>query len=142
MTDLKILLSAAEKKALSAIALVEASLNRIESFDVNANYTALELEPFDALSDRFIRAVEVCIKYFRTLERYKEASMSETYRDLLNRMEKYQLISSVSLWVQMRDIRNRMVHDYLPEQLEQMYGLLTGEYGQELLTIQQKLKKL
>lgn len=142
MTDIEILLAASEEKVLSAIRLVEASLNKLKPFDPRLNYTPEELEPYDALSDRFVRAVEISIKFFRTYERYKEVIPSETYRDLLNRMEKYGLINSTELWIEMRDVRNRIVHDYLPEQIKELYDLLLGRYGQELLNVKTEIQKL
>ena len=39
-------------------------------------------------------------------------------------MEKLRLVGSASLWLEMRNIRNRIVHDYLPEQTAQMFDLI------------------
>ena len=100
------------------------------------------MEPYDALCYRFVRGVESAIKFFRTYERAQFAEVSETIRDLFNRMEKLNMISSVELWLFMRDIRNRIVYDYLPEQLKEIYDLLTGPYGEELLTLNKKLQEL
>jgi hypothetical protein len=77
----------ASQKALDAIKLVEASLSYIKPYDVEKTYTPREREPYDALNDRFTRAVEVCIKFFRSYELYMYGESSETFRDLLNRME-------------------------------------------------------
>jgi len=129
-------------KTINAINLVEASLNKIKPYDPTRLYTPDEMEPYDALSDRFVRGVESAIKFFRTYERAQFAEVSETIRDLFNRMEKLNMISSVELWLFMRDIRNRIVHDYLPEQLKEIYDLLTGPYGEELLTLKKKLQEL
>ena len=65
------------------------------------------MEPYDAMSDRFIRAVEVSLKLFRTYERYLFIESSDAIRDLLNRMATVDLITSTQLWVAMRDVRNR-----------------------------------
>ena len=53
--------------------------------------------------------------------------MSETFRDLLLRMEKLGLISSLATWVALRDLRNRVVHDYLPAELAALYAAIIGE---------------
>ncbi|MBN2105270.1 hypothetical protein JW835_14630 [bacterium] len=89
-----LLISNAEK-AIAAIHLVSASINDIEPFNPGQSYTLKELEPYDALNDRFIRAVEISLRLFRTYERYSFAENSETLRDMLNRMEKLKFISSV-----------------------------------------------
>jgi len=119
-------------KTVAEIGLVQASLNTIEPYDTARAYTPKEREPYDALSDRFVRAVEVAIRFFRSYERLMYAESSDTYRDLLGRMEKLEIAASVSLWVGMREIRNRIVHDYLPEKIKQLYDEITGAFGKEL----------
>ena len=119
--------------------LVEASLSRITSYDVNQNYTPEEMEPYDAMSGRFIRAVEVSLKFFRTYERYLFVESSDTIRDLLNRMATVDLITSTQLWVAMRDVRNRIVHDYLPKDIKQIYDAIQNQFGNELKQLQSKL---
>ena len=48
--------------------LLKASVQKTSEFDINRAYTADELEPYDALSDRFIRVVELALKFFRSYE--------------------------------------------------------------------------
>lgn len=136
------LAKSAAEKTIKAIDLVDASLNKIQPFDPEKIYTPDELESYDALCDRFVRGVESAIKFFKTYERAQFAEISETIRDLFNRMEKLDLISSHELWLLMRDIRNRIVHDYLPEQIKDMYDLISGPYSQELLELRTKLIKI
>jgi hypothetical protein len=119
-------------KMLNAVALVEASLCKLSPYNETHVYNADESEPYDALSDRFVRAVEVCLKFFRSYERLQFAEESDTLRDQLNRMEKLEIISSVELWFKMRDVRNRIVHDYLPHEIKQIYDDVMGPFGAEL----------
>ena len=139
--DQTILTEAARKKTIDAILLVEASLKRVSPFDLDKTYSPLEAEPYDALCDRFIRAIETSIKYFRSYEKLMFAENSETLRDLLNRMEKLNLISSLDLWMKMRDVRNRIVQDYLPEKIKDMYDSIMNEFGEELLNLYKLIKK-
>ena len=138
-SDLITLISAARQKVLNTIMLVEASLSRITPYDVNQNYTPEEMEPYDAMSGRFIRAIEVSLKFFRTYERYLFVESSDTIRDLLNRMATVDLITSTQLWVAMRDVRNRIVHDYLPKDIKQIYDAIQNQFGNELTQLQSKL---
>ena len=138
-SDLITLISAARQKVLNTIMLVEASLSRITPYDVNQNYTPEEMEPYDAMSGRFIRAIEVSLKFFRTYERYLFVESSDTVRDLLNRMATVDLITSTQLWVAMRDVRNRIVHDYLPKDIKQIYDAIQNQFGNELKQLQSKL---
>ena len=138
-SDLITLISAARQKVLNTIMLVEASLSRITPYDVNQNYTPEEMEPYDAMSGRFIRAIEVSLKFFRTYERYLFVESSDTIRDLLNRMATVDLITSTQLWVAMRDVRNRIVQDYLPKDIKQIYDVIQNQFGNELKQLQSKL---
>jgi hypothetical protein len=113
--DQRFITEKALKDAINAISLVEASLSDMAPFDSRKNYTPKQREPYDALSDRFIRSVEISIKFSRCYEKLMYGENSDTLRDALNRMEKLNLVSSVMLWMRMRDVRNRIAHDYLPE---------------------------
>ena len=64
---------------------------------------------------------------------------SDTVRDLLNRMATVDLITSTQLWVAMRDVRNRIVHDYLPKDIKQIYDSIQNQFGNELKQLQFKL---
>jgi len=55
-------------------------------------------------------------------------------------MEKARLISSTRRWMEMRDIRNRIVHDYLPQELKAIYDSIGGEFGQEILMLKRKIQ--
>ena len=102
-------------KCEAAPVLLEASLRRVAAYDPERDYTPDELEPFDALTDRFVRSVKIALRFFRSYELLHEAVASEALRDRPRRMEKLGLVSSTTLWLDMRDVRNRIVHDYLPE---------------------------
>ncbi len=128
-------------KALRTLDLVAASLSEYQAFDPAINYTPKALEPYDALADRFVRAIECCLRHFRSQEMLAFGEQSETTRDLLNRMEKLGWVSDARLWLTMRNIRNRIVHDYLPEQTAQMYTEISGPYGSELSRLRNMIAK-
>ena len=128
-TDLELLAESNRERARRTIDLVVASLSEYRPFNPAATYTPKDLEPYDALADRFVRAVECCLRYFRSYELLEFAEQSDSTRSLLNRMEKLDLVGDTTLWLQMRNVRNRIVHDYLPEQTAQMYSEISGHYG-------------
>jgi hypothetical protein len=129
-------------KMLDAMTLVQASLGKLTPYDATRHYSASESEPYDALSDRFIRAVEISLKFFRSYERLQFAEESDTLRDRLNRMEKLELISSVEQWFNMREVRNRIVHDYLPNEVKHMYDDIMGPFAMELKFCTDKARQL
>ncbi len=137
--NFEVLLLESRKKVIAAINLVSASLDGLEVYDPGKSYSPKELEPYDALSDRFIRAIETSIKFFKTYEYYLFSENSISYRDLLLKMEKHSVISKVGIWVDMRDVRNRVVHEYLPDQVKDMYALIFGEFYSELRLVKQSI---
>lgn len=140
-SDQKLLLNSSIEKAKAAIVLVKASLKRCKNLKLKKNLSPEELEPFDALISRFTRAVEVCIKCFRSIEMFEYGENSDTLRDLLNRMEKISIVSSTALWIEIRDVRNRIIHEYLPGKINSIYDDVTGKMSSELLRLNKNLSE-
>lgn len=126
------LLAGSRDKLMAAMELLFASVDDYSGFDPNRHYTPKEREPFDALSDRYLRAFESSLKFFRTWERVREAAPSESFRDLLLRMEKLGFISDTGTWLVLRDVRNRIAHEYLPGELEKIYTTIVGTGNREM----------
>ena len=137
--DIEVILQQFRQKSLDSIFLVEASLKRVNIFDPKKEYTPDEREPYDALCDRFIRAVEISIKFFKSYEIKMFGESSDTLRDLMLRMEKTGMISSLDIWFRMRDVRNRIVHDYLPEEIQAIYNDLRQLFANELIRLKERL---
>ena len=66
------------------------------------------------------------------------AGHSESTRSLLDCMEKPGVVRSGFLWMQMRNIRNRIVHHYLPELVAEMFDLLTRVFAPEPLRLAER----
>jgi hypothetical protein len=97
-------------------------LAHLPPLEPNTIDNARAMEPYDALASRFERVVEIAVnRFFRSVELVVQGKPSETLRDRLQLMCKAGLISSPELWLEMRDFRNRIAHDYLPEQLVAIY---------------------
>ncbi len=143
MTD-KTLLEDSRRKLGAALEILMASVDDYPGFNPEQAYSPKEREPFDALCDRYLRAFESSLRFFRTWERVYEATPSETFRDLLLRMAKLRLISGVDVWLNMRDVRNRIAHEYQPHELSKIYQAIVGPAAEEmrfmLAAIDQKLE--
>lgn len=135
------LLVDSQAKLRAALELVFASAAGYLPFDPDRIYSPREREPFDALSDRFLRAFESSLKFFRTWEWVREANASETFRDLLLRMEKLGLISDLATWIGLRDLRNRVFHDYLPGELAELYAAIIDEAVPEFRRLDHAIAK-
>lgn len=80
-----------------------------------------QLEVLEALGARFARMTDMLVqKLFRAvdaLELIDEGSMI----DRLNRMEKRGVIAKTEDWVEIRQIRNQIAHDYVLKDLLSLY---------------------
>lgn len=133
------ILAASRDKLRAALELLFASVDDYSGFDPAFPYTPKQREPFDALSDRYLRAFESALKFFRTFERVREAAPSETFRDLLLRITKLGFISGPETWLRLRDLRNRLAHEYLPEELARIYEAIVTEAAREFRELHGKL---
>ena len=136
------LLLASREKLNAALDIFFASVDGYAGFDPDRVYTPKEREPLDALSDRYLRAFESALKFFRTYERLREATPSETFRDLLLRMEKLDFISDMQTWLLLRDTRNRIAHEYLPEELAKLYAAMVTTGASEFRRLHEKTMQL
>jgi hypothetical protein len=118
------LLEEAEAKVARAATLYLHSAAKLGPFDPKRPYSPDESEPYDALVTRFERAIEVFLKFFRTVESFETAIAGSTVRDCLGLMCKLGLIDQVDQWMEMREIRNRIAHEYRSDKGQGIYGLL------------------
>lgn len=136
------LLHAARQQLLAALDIFLASVADYQGFDPEYSYTPKEREPLDAMSDRYLRAFEAALKLFRTWERLREAAPSDTFRDLLLRAEKVGLASSAAHWIALRDLRNRIAHEYLPSEIAKIYAAMVSDGAQEFGRLRQRVENL
>lgn len=132
------LLFAARNRLDAAIEVFLASVTDYPGFDPGKRLTPKQSEPLDALSDRYLRAFESALRFFRTWEQVREAAPSESFRDLLLRMEKLGFISETAVWLAMRDVRNRIAHEYLPDELAKIYASLVGPAAVEFRRLRER----
>lgn len=126
-------------KRIHALVALEASIIRVPPFDATKQYSYEEPEVFDALSSRFIRAYESAISYFRSYDLRYSLQQADTLRDLLHNMEKASLISHAAVWFDMRLIRNKITHDYLPEQAAYFFKLILAPFAAEMQLLKKKV---
>lgn len=136
------LLIAAQRQLLAALDLFLASVADYPGFDPEYSYTPKQREPLDAMADRYLRAFEAALKLFRTWERLREAAPSDTFRDLLLRAEKVGLISNTARWIALRDLRNRIAHEYLPAEIAKIYATMVSDGAQEFRRLRQVAENL
>lgn len=136
------LLHGARCQLLTALNMFFASVADYPGFAPARSYTPKEREPLDAMSDRYLRGFEAAPKLFRTWERLREAAPSDTFRDLLLRAEKVGLISSTAHWIALRDLRNRIAHEYLPGEIAKIYAAMVSDGAPEFRRLREAVERL
>jgi len=96
------------------------SVEKVSNIGQKKAYTFEELESFDSLTSKFARTSDIFLqKILRTIW----ALLHETQMpliDVLNKAEKLSLIESSDQLIEIRDIRNQIAHEYLPEAIQEL----------------------
>ena len=144
--DLAALFLQSYGEALRAAHLVQVSIRRTnELFPLSARaLTNLDdegLERLDAFRVRYAQLQDLLAnKLFRSLLRLEEEPPGSML-DVLNAMEKRQIITSFEDWKTLRELRNTFMHDY-PDEVELRAAALTQAHslGMELCRILGRLR--
>jgi len=116
-----------------AVVALENSLQRCSTLPINYELSLGDFEKYDALTTRFSRAIEVCLKYFKTFEIVYYGESSENIRTLLSKMEKNNLITSTDIFLETRLLRNKVTHDDIANTLIELNNNVISIYIPELI---------
>ena len=96
--------------------VLQRSLNSLEQ----SEFSFEELESVDSLTSKFSRTYDIYLqKVLRSIWMLLREDTVPLI-DLLNRAEKLMIIVSAEEFLQMRDIRNQIAHEYLPEAVPEL----------------------
>jgi len=105
------------EKALNTLHLSIEKCARIIGKD---EYSFEEMESLDSLTSKFGRTSDLYIqKVLRTIWMLLHEPFVP-FIDLLNKAEKMELIASADQLLEIRDLRNQITHEYLPEALTEL----------------------
>lgn len=117
------------KDLQKSASLLSGSVKKYKPYSSRAKYTPKQMEYYDALSFRYEKTVEVALYFFRSLESYLYSAESDTLRNRLLTMEKLGVICSAEKWLEVRLLRNRVAHAYLPAELKVIYAKIIAFSG-------------
>lgn len=117
---------------LQSIQTLNKSLDKCKKIGVKKNYSFEEMESFDSLTSKFARTSDIYTqKVLRTvLILLREAQ--NTFIDMANKAEQINLINTADDLISIRDLRNEIAHEYLLEELHEIYKQ-TIEYSEKLI---------
>ncbi len=136
-----------KEKLLNDYGLLQKQLSWLQiSFDeckligIKDSYSIDEFGRFETLCSRYSRSIDFLIrKIFRTLDEY-EFENQGTLIDVVNNAHKRNLFENVDEVRMMKDIRNTIVHEYIEDELVDVFAEVL-EYSEKLIIIIKKSLK-
>lgn len=105
---------------LDALATLEHSWNKQSNKPLpDLNKKNLDdFESWEALTARFARTTDIFLsKYIRLLVLQLDPGFRGEIRDYLDKAEKASLISNADQWMKIRELRNKIAHEYSKEDI-------------------------
>ena len=134
------------EQQLLAMAQIEAllkwSLDRCQPIPMTAGQKLAQedLEKFESLTARFARFNDILLqKIFRLIDTI-DLDDTGTVRDRINRAEKKGLIEDAQRFIEIRELRNSIAHEYQPEALSVIFPE-TLQATPALLDVAERVRK-
>ena len=105
------------KRSLDSLKL---SVTKADKIIGKGAYSFEEMETFDSLTSKFNRTSDI---YTQKVLRTVWALLHEPFMpfiDMMNKAEKMELILSADYMLIIRDIRNQISHEYIPEAIQEI----------------------
>lgn len=91
------------------------SVEKCKSIGIKSHYSFEEQESFDSLTSKFNRSSDLFTqKIFRTIWMLLHESFVP-FIDLMNTGEKLGILQNANKMIAIRDMRNQIAHEYIPE---------------------------
>jgi hypothetical protein len=82
-----------------------------------------KLEAWEALTSRFARVTDIFLsKYIRLIVLEKDPGFRGEMRDFLDKAEKISIVSDADQWMKIRELRNKIAHEYTKEDLQNTFA--------------------
>jgi hypothetical protein len=104
-----------------ASSILKYSYEKCKKIKIKSEYTLKELDAFENLSSRFARLNDIILQ--KMLKTIHSIDLDEinTIRDSINLAEKKNLIKSARKMIEMRELRNSIVHEYIPDVIKNIF---------------------
>ena len=113
---------------------IDISFNECTNIGIKEKYSIEEFGKFETLCSRYSRGIDFLIrKMFRTLDEY-EFENQGTLVDVVNNAHKRGLFEDIDELRIMKDIRNTIVHEYIEDDLVEVFDEVL-EYTAKLINI-------
>jgi hypothetical protein len=104
----------------AAVETLQLSVRKCELIGIKESYTFEELESFDSLTSKFNRTSDI---FTQKVLRSVWIILHEPFApfvDMMNTSEKILLVRSADQMIEIRDLRNQIAHEYIPEAIRDL----------------------
>lgn len=124
----------------ASVLTLNLSYEKCKLIDLKADLTFEEMESIDSLTSKFGRTSDIFTqKLLRTVwSMLHEAFVP--FIDLMNKAEKYDIINSANELIYIRDLRNQIAHEYIPEAIKDMTPEVLDYIPKLIANIEQAIK--
>lgn len=105
---------------LQSVKTLKRSHDKVQKIGLKESYTFEEQESLDSLTSKFSRSSDI---YTQKVLRSLWAILHEPHLpfiDFVNRAEKLEIIDSANDLLEIRDLRNQIAHEYLPDAINDL----------------------
>ena len=104
----------------AALSTLELSVHKCQSIGIKESYSFEELESFDSLTSKFNRTSDIFTqKVLRSVWMLLHESFVP-FIDMMNKCEKMLILASADQMIGIRDLRNQIAHEYIPEAIRDL----------------------
>lgn len=112
-----------KSEILSALDYLIYSWNKIQNLSAEAqNFDPETLETWESYASRFARVSDIFLsKYIRTRILSADPAFRGELRDFVDQAEKAGVVSSADQWMEIRELRNKIAHEYSKSDLSKLF---------------------
>ena len=104
----------------AAVSTLKLSVLKCQLIGIKDSYSFEELESFDSLTSKFNRTSDI---FTQKALRSVWILLHEPFMpfiDMMNKCEKMAILSSSDQMIEIRDLRNQIAHEYLPDAIREL----------------------
>jgi hypothetical protein len=104
----------------AAVSTLKLSVFKCQSIGIKESYSFEELESFDSLTSKFNRTSDIFTqKVLRSVWMLLHEPFVP-FIDMMNKCEKMAMLRSADKMIEIRDLRNQIAHEYLPDAIRDL----------------------
>lgn len=133
------LLAETRQELESSLGWLQRSVEKCSHKGLRNAWSADDFDAFEAFTSRFARVSDILLqKFFRALD-VVELSEGGTLLDVLLRAEKRGLVESADKFLEIRELRNEISHEYATDDLPALFEAVLQKAPELIATVERSM---